>query len=257
MPSFNGSILVTDDDPDLRRVLRRTLDALGFRVVESSNGEQALREIEVSRFDVVVLDVNMPGIGGIQACRRIRRKAPGLQILMLTVRDREADKIEALDAGADDYITKPFSIPELAARLKSAVRRSAASASNLEMPIVIGDIELDPAGRAVRKAGEVLRLTQKEFDLLHFLMNHAGIPVAHSKLLQAVWGAEYGQQLEYLRTFVHQLRRKIEDNPSSPEYLMTELHYGYRFREASGPSSPHGGGMAVSINKFYGATSEV
>lgn len=257
MPSFNGSILVTDDDPDLRRVLRRTLDALGFRVVESSNGEQALREIEASRFDVVVLDVNMPGIGGIQACRRIRRKAPGLQILMLTVRDREADKIEALDAGADDYITKPFSIPELAARLKSAVRRSAASAPNLEMPIVIGEIELDPAGRVVRKAGVGLRLTQKEFDLLHFLMNHAGIPVAHSKLLQAVWGAEYGQQLEYLRTFVHQLRRKIEENPSAPEYLMTELHYGYRFREASDSSSPHRGAMAVPINKFYGTTSEV
>jgi two-component system KDP operon response regulator KdpE len=240
MTSFNGNILVTDDDPDLRRVLRRTLDVLGFRVVESSNGEQALREIEASRFDAVVLDVNMPGIGGIQACKQIRRRAPGLQILMLTVRDREADKIEALDAGADDYITKPFSIPELAARLKSAVRRSAATAPNLEIPVVIGDIELDPACRTVRKAGAMLRLTQKEFDLLHFLMNHPGVPIAHSKLLQAVWGAEYGQQLEYLRTFVHQLRRKVEDNPSSPEYLMTELHYGYRFREDSEHPAPHG-----------------
>src|ERR1700682_1110421 len=149
MPFFSGNILVTDDDPNLRRVLRRTLDALGFKVVESSNGEQALQEIQARRFDVVLLDVNMPGIGGIETCRQIRRKAPRLQILMLTVRDREADKIEALDGGADDYITKPFSIQELAARLRSAVRRSATTAPDAEMPIVIGDIELDPTRRIV------------------------------------------------------------------------------------------------------------
>jgi two-component system KDP operon response regulator KdpE len=240
MPFFSGNILVTDDDPNLRRVLRRTLDALGFKVVESSNGEQALQEIQARRFDVVLLDVNMPGIGGIETCRQIRRKAPRLQILMLTVRDREADKIEALDGGADDYITKPFSIQELAARLRSAVRRSATTAPDAEMPIVIGDIELDPTRRIVRKAGSILRLTPKEFDLLHFLMSHPGVSVAHSKLLQAVWGAEYGQELEYLRTFVHQLRRKLEDDPSSPEYVLTELHYGYRFREALEQPCPQG-----------------
>ena len=117
MTSANGNILVTDDDPDLRRVLGRTLDALGFQVAESPNGEQALKEVDSRRFDAVLMDVNMPGIGGIEACRAIRKKAPRLQILMLTVRDMEADKIEAFDAGADDYITKPFSIPELAARL--------------------------------------------------------------------------------------------------------------------------------------------
>jgi two-component system KDP operon response regulator KdpE len=232
MQSFSGNILVTDDDPNLRRVLRRTLDALGFRVAESPNGEHALHEIEAQRFDAVVLDVNMPGIGGIEACHQIRKRAPWIQILMLTVRSREADKIEALDAGADDYITKPFSVLELAARLRAAVRRSAVTAPNTEAPIAIGDIELDPARRVVRKAGSILRLTPKEFDLLHFLMSHPGMPVAHSKLLQAVWGSEYGQELEYLRTFVHQLRRKVEDDPSSPEYLVTEPHYGYRFREA-------------------------
>ena len=240
MPFFSGNILVTDDDPNLRRVLRRTLDALGFKVVESSNGEQALQEIQARRFDVVLLDVNMPGIGGIETCRQIRRMAPRFQILMLTVRDREADKIEALDGGADDYITKPFSIQELAARLRSAVRRSATTAPDAEMPIVIGDIELDPPRRIVRKAGSVLRLTPKEFDLLHYLMSHPGVSVAHSKLLQAVWGAEYGQELEYLRTFVHQLRRKLEDDPSSPEYVLTELHYGYRFREALEQPCPQG-----------------
>jgi len=233
MPALNGNILVTDDDPDLRRVLRRTLDALGFSVAESSNGEEAIRQVEVRRFHAVLMDVNMPGVGGIEACREIRRKDPRLQILMLTVRDREADKIEALDAGADDYVTKPFSIPELAARLRSAVRRAAATPVDTLAPIVIGDVELDPERRTVRKAGSILRLTPKEFDLLHYLMRHPGLPVPHSKLLRAVWGAEYGQELEYLRTFVHQLRKKLEDDSSAPEYLLTELHFGYRFREPS------------------------
>jgi two-component system, OmpR family, KDP operon response regulator KdpE len=233
MPSTSGSVLVTDDDADLRRVLRRTLDALGFEVSESANGEQAVRAAAMRRFDAVLMDVNMPGIGGIQACREIRKSAPRCQILMLTVRDREADKIEALDAGADDYITKPFSIPELAARLRSAVRRSATTALDSPLPISIGEIELDPLRRIVRKSGASLRLTPKEFDLLHYLMSHPGIPIAHSKLLRAVWGDEYGQELEYLRTFVHQLRRKLEADPSTPEYLLTEVHFGYRFREPS------------------------
>ncbi|MGA2037827.1 MAG: response regulator transcription factor [Bryobacteraceae bacterium] len=233
MPALNGNILVTDDDADLRRVLRRTLDALGFEVAESSNGEQALRQVETQQFQAVLLDVNMPGAGGIVTCREMRRKYPQLQILMLTVRDREADKIEALDAGADDYITKPFSIPELAARLRSAVRRSETSEPQVGAPITIGDIELDPARRSVRKAGSVLRLTPKEFDLLHYLMSRPGLPVAHAKLLQAVWGGDYGQELEYLRTFVHQLRKKLEDDPASPEYLLTEPYFGYRFREPS------------------------
>jgi two-component system KDP operon response regulator KdpE len=230
MPSLNGNILVTDDDPDLRGVLRKTLDALGFDVAECANGEHALQHVETRPVDAVLLDVNMPGIGGIAACRELRRAAPRLQILMLTVRDREMDKVEALDAGADDYITKPFSIPELAARLRSAVRRSAAAGIETGVPIAIGDIELDPARRIVRKAGVALRLTPTEFDLLHYLMSRPGLPIAHVKLLRAVWGDEYGQELEYLRTFVHQLRKKLENDPSSPEYLLTEIHFGYRFR---------------------------
>jgi two-component system, OmpR family, KDP operon response regulator KdpE len=231
MPTFHGNVLVTDDDADLRLVLKKTLDALGFAVTESSNGEGAIREVDARPFHAVLMDMNMPGIGGIEACRRIRSKDPKMQILMLTVRDRESDKIEALDAGADDYITKPFSIPELAARLRSAVRRSGATAIDTAAPIAIGEVELDPERRTVRKKGVLLRLTPKEFDLLHYLMRHAGLPVAHSKLLHAVWGAEYGQALEYLRTFVHQLRKKLEDDSSSPEYLMTEPHFGYRFRD--------------------------
>jgi two-component system KDP operon response regulator KdpE len=237
MTNTSGNILVTDDDSDLRWVLGTTLGALGFGVVSSPNGEQALLEIGTRRFDAVLLDVNMPGMGGIETCRRMRKKAPLLPILMLTVRDREPDKIEAFDAGADDYITKPFSVPELAARLRSAVRRSntepdeASESGAFGERIVIGDIELDPTRRAVYKCGARLRLTPKEFELLHHLMRHPGIPVAHTALLQAVWGDDYSLQTEYLRTFVSQLRKKLEDDPSDPRYLLTELSFGYRFRD--------------------------
>jgi two-component system KDP operon response regulator KdpE len=239
MTSANGHILLTDDDSDLRWILGTTLGALGFGVVSSSNGEQALLEVGTRRFDAVLLDVNMPGIGGIETCRRIRAKAPLLPILMLTVRDGERDKIEALDAGADDYITKPFSVPELAARLRSAVRRSntepgdVGESRHTAAPIVIDEIEMDPVRRTVRKNGALLRLTPKEFELLHYLMKHPGRPVAHSALLQAVWGEDYALQTEYLRTFVSQLRKKLEDDPSDPQYLLTELSFGYRFRDAA------------------------
>src|SRR5580692_4223039 len=215
MTNPSGQILVTDDDSDLRWVLGTTLGAMGFGVVSSPNGEQALLEMGTHRFDAVLLDVNMPGMGGMETCRRIRSKAPLLPILMLTVRDGEGDKIEAFDAGADDYITKPFSVPELAARLRSAVRRSNTELGDTTRPIVIGDIELDPVRRTVRMAGSLLRLTPKEFEVLHYLMSHAGRPVAHVTILNAVWGPEYALQTEYLRTFVHQLRKKLEENPSA------------------------------------------
>jgi two-component system KDP operon response regulator KdpE len=238
MTNSSGNILVTDDDSDLRWVLGTTLGALGFGVVSSPNGEQALLEVGTRRFDAVLLDVNMPGMGGIETCRRIRQKAPLLPILMLTVRDAERDKIEAFDAGADDYITKPFSVPELAARLRSAVRRSntepdeAVESRYWGTPIVIGDIELDPTRRTVCKSRLRLRLTPKEFELLHYLMKHPGRPVAHTVLLQTVWGDDCALQTEYLRTFVSQLRKKLEDDPSEPQYLLTELSFGYRFRDA-------------------------
>jgi two-component system KDP operon response regulator KdpE len=232
MPSPNGNILITDDDSDLRWVLATTLGQLGFGVVSQPNGEQALLELGARRFDAVLLDVNMPGIGGIETCRRIRKISPLLPILMLTVRESELDKIEAFDAGADDYITKPFSVPELAARLRSAVRRSRTDNGNsgVAAPIVVGEIELDPSLRTVQKNGSLLRLTPKEFELLHYLMRHLGRPVAHTALLQAVWGDECALQTEYLRTFVHQLRKKLEDDPSDPRYLVTELSFGYRFQ---------------------------
>jgi two-component system, OmpR family, KDP operon response regulator KdpE len=231
MADRKAEILIADDALDLRRALRASLSALGFEITEASNGEQAIQAAAGHPFDVVLLDINMPGMGGVEACRKIRESHPSQQVLMLTVRDSEADKIKALDAGADDYVTKPFSIPELAARIRAAVRRATAGQREAPKTIVVGELELDVAHRVVRKGERVLRFTPKEFDLLHYLMSHAGVPLTHVKLLRSVWGPEYGQEMEYLRTFVHHLRKKIEDDPASPQYLVTEPYLGYRFQD--------------------------
>jgi two-component system, OmpR family, KDP operon response regulator KdpE len=230
MTTTLGKVLVTDDDSSLRRALNNTLHSFGFEVREARDGEQAINEIRRDPCNAVLLDINMPGMGGIAACREMRKLFPQLQILMLSVRDREDEKVRALEAGADDYVVKPFSVPELVARLKSAVRRSTGVLPAAAKTIVIGEIELDPERRSVSKAGIPLRLTPKEFDLLHYLMANAGTPIAHKKLLNVVWGSEYGQELEYLRTFMYQLRKKVEDDPASPQYLFTEAWLGYRFR---------------------------
>jgi two-component system KDP operon response regulator KdpE len=238
MSSLKGKILITEDESGLRRTLRGTLGALGFETTESSNGEQALQTIRNQMFDVVLLDINMPGMGGIEACRQLRQYAPNLQILMLTARDREQDKVQALDAGADDYVTKPFSLPELLARIRAAMRRTTALKADPVRTIVIGDIQLDPERRIVSKDGENIRLTPKEFDLLHYLMAHAGVPITHTRLLHAVWGPEYGGELEYLRTFIYHLRKKLEADPASPRYLLTEPYLGYRFRDSDDHKVP-------------------
>lgn len=230
MPS-QGKVLIIDDESSIRLALHNTLRTMGFVVDDASTGEAALLLVGQFQYDVVLLDINMPGIGGIQTCRDLRKKLPRLGILMLTVRDSEDDKVTALDAGADDYVTKPFKIRELAARVRAAVRRSSTGHSDPDAVIQIGDIELDPARRLVRKTGAQVHLTPKEFDLLHYLMAHAGLPMTHVRLLHAVWGPEYGGELEYLRTFVRQLRKKLEGDPAEPEYLLTDSHVGYRFAE--------------------------
>jgi two-component system KDP operon response regulator KdpE len=225
-------ILVVDDEPAIRRALRPPLMELGFQVAEASRGEEALQTLRAAPYDVVLLDLNMPGIGGMETLRRIRAFAPRLPVLMLTVRDQEEDKVEALDRGADDYVTKPFSTRELIARIRSAVRRVRAPARAEDAPIEIGEIHLDPVKRRVTKRGDVIKLTRKEFDILHCLMSRAGRVVTYSKLLTAVWGAEYREEVEYLRTFVRQLRKKMEDDPSNPLYLLTDVSVGYRFADA-------------------------
>jgi two-component system KDP operon response regulator KdpE len=232
MSRSHGKVLIVDDESAIRRALHNTLQGMGFDVDDVPSGEAALDHVHKAEYDVVLLDINMPGMGGIRACREIRRSLSRLGILMLTVRDSEEDKVAALDAGADDYITKPFAIRELAARIRAAVRRSSVSHADPEAVICIGNIEIDPARRLVRKAGEPVHLTPKEFDLLRYLMAHAGLPMTHARLLHAVWGPEYGGEMEYLRTFVRQLRKKLEDDPAEPTYLLTDSHIGYRFAEA-------------------------
>jgi two-component system KDP operon response regulator KdpE len=201
-------------------------------VIEASRGEEALQLLRGSAFDVVLLDSNMPGIGGVETLRRIRAFAPRLPILMLTVRDAEEEKVEALELGADDYVTKPFSTRELIARIRTAVRRVQAPARAEDAPIEIGEIRLDPVKRIVTRRGQPVHLTRKEFDILHCLMSRAGRVVTYAKLLTAVWGADCREEVEYLRTFVRQLRKKIEDDPSTPVYLLTDVYVGYRFADA-------------------------
>jgi two-component system KDP operon response regulator KdpE len=169
----------------------------------------------------VLLDFEMPGMNGVESCRRIRKLAPLAGIVMLTVRNTEEDKIQALDAGADDYVTKPFQLGALAARLRATVRRAHASQADSEAVIRIGAIELDPVHRLVKNAGTPIHLTAKEFEMLHFLMAHAGLPLTHARILTAAWGPAQGGRLEYLRTFVRQLRKKLGDDAASPKYIVT------------------------------------
>src|SRR4051794_34679554 len=225
-------VLVVDDEPAIRRALRPPLEALGFEVTEVSRGEKALQVLRAENFDCVLLDVNMPGIGGVETLKRIRVFAPRLPVLMLTVRDSEDEKVRALEMGADDYVTKPFSVRELVARMRTAVRRVHAPARTEEEPIEIGEIRLVPARRSVTKRNQAIHLTRKEFDILHCLMSRAGRVVTYARLLTAVWGADCREEVEYLRTFVRQLRKKIEEDPARPLYLLTDIYVGYRFADA-------------------------
>jgi len=225
-----GKLLIVDDETAIRWALRKTLQRMNFDIAEAETGEQAIAMVRTLRFDAVLLDIGMPRMNGIDACKKIRKLMPLLGIVMLTVKNTEEDKIQALDAGADDYITKPFNVGELAARLRATVRRAYVSHADVAAAIRIGEIELDPARRQVRKAGTAIHLTPKEFELLHLLMSHAGLPLTHARILSAIWGPEYGGELEYLRTFVRQLRKKLGDDAASPRYLVTDSQVGYRFR---------------------------
>lgn len=239
MPVNPLRVLVADDDPAMRRSLSTALKAAGHAVEEARDGEQAVRMFREQPGDLVLLDVNMPGMGGIEACRRIRAAMPSVGIIMITVREAEDDVIQALEAGADDYLTKPFRIRELMARLAAIMRRSRPHAGSTNAVLRAGKLELDIGQRALRKNGGEVHLSPIEFDLLLYMMQHREIPLDHSKLLRAIWGPEFGQEFEYLRTYVRLIRKKIEDNPARPEYILTEPWLGYRFHDpASAPKSP-------------------
>ncbi len=225
-----GKVLIIDDEPSVRRSLHTTLYGLGFDIGEAASGEEAIELCRIIKYDAVLLDINMPGKSGIDTCAELRKMRPRLAILVVSVNDDYERKVKALEAGADDYVIKPFHIRELAARIRSSLRRTRTStALEIEDIITIGDLSLNTARRLVEKAGTVIHLTPKEFDLLHYLMANRGLPVTHARLLNQVWGAQYVGQVEYLRSFVRQLRKKLDDDAAHPRYLLTENHIGYRF----------------------------
>lgn len=227
-----SSVLVVDDEPPLRRVLHATLTARGFEVEEAGTAERALEAVTQRPFDLILLDMNMPGMGGVEACRRLRTQLPHVGIVMVTVRDAEADMIQALEAGADDYIIKPFRFGELIARVRAVLRRAVPEQA-AALVIQAGELEIHFDRRLLKRAGQEVHLTPTEFELLALLMRNQGALLPHARLLRAVWGPEYGEELEYLRTYVRTLRKKIEDDPAHPKYILTEPWVGYRFHDPS------------------------
>jgi two-component system, OmpR family, KDP operon response regulator KdpE len=222
-----ANILIVDDEPQIRRVMRSTLSSQGYTVTEAKTGEEALDSIRKERPDLVLLDVNMPGMGGIEACREIRRSSDA-PIIILTVRKTERDKVLALDAGADDYVVKPFGMEELLARIRASLRRYAPG--DKIPPFVSRDVTIDFESRRLTVRGRDVHLTPKEFAVLKFLVANLGKPLTHRRLLQAVWGPDYGEETENLRVVINQLRKKIESDPAQPKYILTEPWVGYRFQ---------------------------
>jgi two-component system KDP operon response regulator KdpE len=227
-----AKILVVDDDPQLRRVMKAALTRQGYIIGDARSGEAALEKLRDERYDLVILDRNMPGMGGVEACRSIREHSD-IGIIMLTVRKTELDKIEALDAGADDYITKPFSMPELLARLRANLRRSPLSPRQGASFMTFGDVQLDLDSHHVSIHGRDVRLTPKQFEVLNYLIANPNVSIPHAKILQTIWGPDYGGEVEYLHVLVNQLRKKIEPDPSKPRYIITEPWFGYRFQLSS------------------------
>jgi len=221
-----ATILIVDDEPQIRRVMLTTLTSHGYTVVEAASGEEALEKLRAERPDLIILDVNMPGISGLETCAEIRTSSD-VPIIMLTIRNSERDKVQALDAGADDYVVKPFGVQELMARIRAALRRSAPG--DAAPPFLTDDLQIDFEKRVVIVKNNPVRLTPKEFELLRHLVANQGKTLGHRRLLQAVWGPDYGEETEYLRVFINQLRKKIEPDPRKPRYIHTEPWVGYKF----------------------------
>ena len=221
-----ATILIVDDEAQIRRVMRTTLSSRGYGVIEAKSGEEAVEKLRAERPDLILLDVNLPGISGLEAAREIRRTRD-VPIIMLTVRNSERDKVQALDAGADDYVVKPFGADELLARIRASLRRAAPA--EMPPPFTSRDLAIDFAKRTVTVKGATARLTPKEFELLRQLVANQGTSLSHRRLLQAVWGPDYGEETEYLRVFINQLRKKIEPDPHHPRYIHTDPWIGYRF----------------------------
>ncbi len=221
-------ILVVDDEPQIARVLRRSLSARGYEVQVAGDGEEAVATFSVWTPDLVITDLSMPNMGGLELCRRIRA-ASLVPIIVLSVKGEERMKVEALDAGADDYVTKSFGIDELLARVRAALRRAPVVADSQVKVLQTGDFQVDLEARVVKARGQELHLTPKEYELLVHLIRHPNKVLTHRALLGAIWGGDYVEQTEYLRVFIGQLRKKIEPDPAKPRYILTEPWVGYRF----------------------------
>ena len=227
-PVAKGNILVVDDEAQITRVLKTTLSSQGYGVRTASDGEEALLTMQDWPPDLVITDLRMPNLGGLELCRQIRTKSR-VPIIVLSVKGEDRIKVDALDAGADDYVTKPFGVNELLARVRAALRRAATPEEPEKALIEAGDFRVDIPGRSVRVKGREVHLTPKEFDLLIFMAKHAGRVLTHRTLLSAVWGANSVEQPEYLRVFIGHLRRKLEPDDSAARYILTEPWVGYRF----------------------------
>jgi len=224
----NRTVLLIDDEPQIRRVLRTSLASQGANVLDVQNGEEALELLKHQTVDLVLLDLNMPGMGGLETCRAIRQ-GWSMPVIIVSVRESDKEKVEALDAGADDFVNKPFSFDELMARIRAALRRTGFATDTTPKEIAVPGLEINFADRRVIAGGKTVRLTPTEFDILRYLIAQANKPVPHKRLLQAIWGPEYGEQIEYLRVFINQLRKKIEPPGAKPVFITTEPRIGYRF----------------------------
>jgi len=227
------TILVVDDEPQIRRVLRAALSSNGYEVIEAQSGQEAIEMVVTERPELILLDVNMPGMNGLEACNKLRMSFDG-PIIMVTVRNSERDKIAALDAGADDYVVKPFAIGELLARIRAALRRSnpEESLGGIELP----ELSINFEKRTVDVRDVRVHLAPKEFEVLRLLAMHQEKPVTHKRLLQTVWGPDHSGETESLRVVISQLRKKIEKDPTHPVYILTEPWLGYRFQNPDMPS---------------------
>jgi two-component system KDP operon response regulator KdpE len=236
-----GCILVVDDEPQIRRVLRSALVSAGYEVADARNGEVAVEMTRAGKYDLLLLDINMPGMDGLETCRKVRSSSD-ISIIMLTVLSSESQKIAALDAGADDYVTKPFSTNELLARIRAVLRRNPSAKEANSGGIKFDGIEICFSTRKLVVRGKDVRLTPTEFDLLRYLVTNPNVPLTHRRILQAVWGSDYGEEVEYLRVFIKQLRKKLEPAPGTPRYIFTEHWLGYRFQLPQ--DEPHGSSVS-------------
>jgi two-component system KDP operon response regulator KdpE len=222
-------ILVVDDEPQIGRVMRTGLSTHGFEVRVAADGEAGLDLFNDWSPALVITDLSMPNMEGLEFCRQLRRIS-NVPIIVLSVKNEERIKVEALDAGADDYLTKPFGMNELLARIRAALRRIPATSDEKRSVVDLGDFHVDPAAHKVTVQSREIHLTPKEFDLLLYLVQHPGTVLTHHKLLGAIWGGNYTEQTEYLRVFIGQLRKKIEVDAATPKYILTEPWIGYRFQ---------------------------